>query len=307
MAQCGGSGEQAIAWAALLRAPASDLLSSFSWETPKLKSLWPANAQAVRFRHGRRERHACQRLVCTAAPAAGAAGDGMAAPRGDQSLLARADAFFSAFWKFLRPHTIRGTILGSFAVTARVLIESPVVRQPAIRRTCLTRSCIKALPVALFELHRNGWFLQLLSMPCLKSGRLVLACSRCRSPSVLSLKVRMQYCTHKNVGEACLFSICMQNCKRVWLLAKAVGLGAGHAGAAVRAWGFEHQLEKPVKGTACTCVETTKRNTARPCVNKAGAGLGAAAACSAGCAGAAVRQGMLSINRGAFQGHCMLM
>ena len=32
-------------------------------------------------------------------------------------------SFQQAFWKFLRPHTIRGTILGSFAVTARVLIE----------------------------------------------------------------------------------------------------------------------------------------------------------------------------------------
>ena len=58
----------------------------------------------------------------------------MAAPPGGQSLLARADAFLSAFWKFLRPHTIRGTILGSFAVTARVLIESPVVRWPALRQ-----------------------------------------------------------------------------------------------------------------------------------------------------------------------------
>ena len=56
----------------------------------------------------------------------------MAAPPEGQSLLARADAFLSAFWKFLRPHTIRGTILGSFAVTARVLIESPVVRWPAL-------------------------------------------------------------------------------------------------------------------------------------------------------------------------------
>jgi len=36
-------------------------------------------------------------------------------------------AFQKAFWKFLRPHTIRGTILGSTAVTARALIESPVV------------------------------------------------------------------------------------------------------------------------------------------------------------------------------------
>lgn len=34
-------------------------------------------------------------------------------------------AFVSAFWKFLRPHTIRGTILGSSAVTARALLENP--------------------------------------------------------------------------------------------------------------------------------------------------------------------------------------
>eukprot|EP01023_Acetabularia_acetabulum_P042332 TRINITY_DN4173_c0_g1_i5.p2 TRINITY_DN4173_c0_g1~~TRINITY_DN4173_c0_g1_i5.p2 ORF type:complete len:189 (-),score=24.31 TRINITY_DN4173_c0_g1_i5:25-510(-) len=33
--------------------------------------------------------------------------------------------FFSAFWKFLRPHTIRGTMLGSCALTARVLLENP--------------------------------------------------------------------------------------------------------------------------------------------------------------------------------------
>ncbi len=39
----------------------------------------------------------------------------------------RALQFQKAFWKFLRPHTIRGTILGSMAVTARALIESPVV------------------------------------------------------------------------------------------------------------------------------------------------------------------------------------
>jgi homogentisate solanesyltransferase len=43
------------------------------------------------------------------------------------SPLQKAAAFQRAFWKFLRPHTIRGTILGSIAVTARALIESPVV------------------------------------------------------------------------------------------------------------------------------------------------------------------------------------
>ena len=39
----------------------------------------------------------------------------------------KAAAFQQAFWKFLRPHTIRGTILGSIAVTSRALIESPLV------------------------------------------------------------------------------------------------------------------------------------------------------------------------------------
>ena len=30
-----------------------------------------------------------------------------------------------AFWKFLRPHTIRGTVVGSISVTSRALLESP--------------------------------------------------------------------------------------------------------------------------------------------------------------------------------------
>ena len=37
-------------------------------------------------------------------------------------------AFKNAFWKFLRPHTIRGTILGSSAVTAIALMENTGVR-----------------------------------------------------------------------------------------------------------------------------------------------------------------------------------
>lgn len=39
-------------------------------------------------------------------------------------------AFKEAFWKFLRPHTIRGTILGSSAVTAIALLENTAVRGP---------------------------------------------------------------------------------------------------------------------------------------------------------------------------------
>ncbi len=36
----------------------------------------------------------------------------------------KVSAFFNAFWKFLRPHTIRGTILGASTVTARALLEN---------------------------------------------------------------------------------------------------------------------------------------------------------------------------------------
>ena len=36
-----------------------------------------------------------------------------------------ARGFLGAFWKFLRPHTIRGTVLGSTSLTLRVLMENP--------------------------------------------------------------------------------------------------------------------------------------------------------------------------------------
>ena len=51
-------------------------------------------------------------------------------------------AFRSAFWKFLRPHTIRGTILGASAVTARALIENQQAR------THIPPSCV-SIPVRL--------------------------------------------------------------------------------------------------------------------------------------------------------------
>lgn len=43
----------------------------------------------------------------------------------EPSLSQKVLAFKDAFWKFLRPHTIRGTILGSCAVTSRALLETP--------------------------------------------------------------------------------------------------------------------------------------------------------------------------------------
>ena len=75
-----------------------------------------------------------QRGSCTVASAASATADGGAGagqPAGAAlGPIQRLVTFQQAFWKFLRPHTIRGTILGSIAVTARALIESPVVGPP---------------------------------------------------------------------------------------------------------------------------------------------------------------------------------
>jgi hypothetical protein len=45
----------------------------------------------------------------------------------EPSIAQKIVAFKEAFWKFLRPHTIRGTILGSSAVTAIALLENTAV------------------------------------------------------------------------------------------------------------------------------------------------------------------------------------
>ena len=67
-------------------------------------------------------------------------------------------AFQKAFWKFLRPHTIRGTILGSCAVTARALIESPVVRASAqslpAYRLHVMHACIGCLLVLVWTARK---------------------------------------------------------------------------------------------------------------------------------------------------------
>lgn len=54
--------------------------------------------------------------------AASAAGAGALSP--EPTPAQKIVAFKEAFWKFLRPHTIRGTILGSSAVTAIALLEN---------------------------------------------------------------------------------------------------------------------------------------------------------------------------------------
>ncbi|EYU39986.1 hypothetical protein ABFS82_10G176100 [Erythranthe guttata] len=43
----------------------------------------------------------------------------------DDPLLSKVIQFRDAFWRFLRPHTIRGTTLGSFSLVTRALIENP--------------------------------------------------------------------------------------------------------------------------------------------------------------------------------------
>jgi hypothetical protein len=45
-------------------------------------------------------------------------------------------ALLAAFWKFLRPHTIRGTILGTTMVVTRALMASPEVRRGLPVFTC---------------------------------------------------------------------------------------------------------------------------------------------------------------------------
>ena len=100
----------------------------------------------------RGRRRACSGLVCASTGAAAAGGEGTAEQKGDLPLLARVDAFLSAFWKFLRPHTIRGTILGSFAVTTRALIECPVVSVAATAKqllACTRRYVLELCPPVL--------------------------------------------------------------------------------------------------------------------------------------------------------------
>lgn len=71
----------------------------------------------------RKQRNA--RLVVSGSAAAGAsAAEGYDIPS-EQPLAERIMQFQIAFWKFLRPHTIRGTLLGTVALVSRALLENP--------------------------------------------------------------------------------------------------------------------------------------------------------------------------------------
>ncbi|KAI3935963.1 hypothetical protein MKX01_021914 [Papaver californicum] len=50
---------------------------------------------------------------------------GVEAAGSDPGALHKVSEFKDAIWRFLRPHTIRGTALGSFALVSRALIENP--------------------------------------------------------------------------------------------------------------------------------------------------------------------------------------
>lgn len=79
-------------------------------------------------------------MRCSASAAAGAA----SAPSpgsGSSGTATTPGALLAAFWKFLRPHTIRGTILGTTMVVTRALMASP----EAINWTLLPRALLGLL------------------------------------------------------------------------------------------------------------------------------------------------------------------
>lgn len=78
--------------------------------------------------HSKRNQHTIQaNAACSAASDDSMFTNSSQADQPSMSFSEKVVAFKSAFWKFLRPHTIRGTILGSIAVTSKALMENPVL------------------------------------------------------------------------------------------------------------------------------------------------------------------------------------
>ncbi|KAL3147883.1 hypothetical protein ABBQ32_002604 [Trebouxia sp. C0010 RCD-2024] len=125
---------QQTAWSTTVTAPASharqlpDRLGPPRLPSQRSLTLlrrW-SNTQSSVVRWQRKphqQRSRTQRCIPAASTSSAAAGAGGAA--GAPSLAQKVIAFQQAFWKFLRPHTIRGTILGSCAVTAKAVLEHP--------------------------------------------------------------------------------------------------------------------------------------------------------------------------------------
>jgi len=87
--------------------------------SPSPSSAPPASAPRRQATTTPRLRSSTTRLPSRPATVAAAAAAGAAAPAPAPA----PSSFLAAFWAFLRPHTIRGTVLGSVAITARALLE----------------------------------------------------------------------------------------------------------------------------------------------------------------------------------------
>ncbi|KAI8562023.1 hypothetical protein RHMOL_Rhmol03G0002900 [Rhododendron molle] len=87
----------------------SSLKCSKNYSLADLCSLRSCSRTAPKSHH--------KRLSIWASSQSGAAGS--------DSVLNKVSEFKNAFWRFLRPHTIRGTALGSTSLVARALIENP--------------------------------------------------------------------------------------------------------------------------------------------------------------------------------------
>ncbi|GIL56207.1 hypothetical protein Vafri_11649 [Volvox africanus] len=94
---------------------------SFNLASTSRQGFTPFNSCGRRFNSVSAARTSRRQFFVAASaasvPAPGRGGDG--------GFAQKLESFPVAFWKFLRPHTIRGTILGTTAVTAKALIENP--------------------------------------------------------------------------------------------------------------------------------------------------------------------------------------
>lgn len=68
--------------------------------------------------------------------------------------------FYDAFWRFLRPHTIRGTFLGTTALVTRALLENPALINwtllPKALRGLLALLCGNGFIVGINQIYDYG-------------------------------------------------------------------------------------------------------------------------------------------------------
>ena len=101
-------------------------------------------------------------------------------------------AFKEAFWKFLRPHTIRGTILGSSAVTAIALLENTGLIDWAL----LPRALLGVLAL----LCGNGYIVGINQVGG-RQGTACMLCSAVRLAHPLGRSWQKQVCAQGSASE----------------------------------------------------------------------------------------------------------